>query len=108
MKRVVIPIVFSLFLLAGCETTKIVTKTVTVTQYKYVIVKIPAEAIAIPEAPVVPDPETATDKDIAGFILEQEGFARKLIDRMTELAKYQVDAVQNLLKRGIKKEDIIE
>ena len=94
--------------LVGCHTIPQKEKIVTVVEYKYVVVKVPEEALQIPQAPEVPDYQTATDKQIAEFILDQEGFAQKLINIIKGFANYNSGTVDALLKRGIKKEDIIE
>lgn len=107
MKRILAATLIVL-VLGGCAHTKVITETVTVTQYKYVIVKVPPQALVIEPAPEVPDPQTATDKDIAKFLLDQESRAIKLVNAINSILNYHVGAIDNLMKQGIKREDIIE
>lgn len=94
--------------LSGCETIQIREKVVTVVEYKYVIVGVPQQGLDVPPAPTVPDYETATDKEIAEFIIEQEGFAQRLINIIKNVPSYTSNAIDSLLKKGVKRENIIE
>lgn len=105
--KFLLPIILA-FALVGCDTIPQKEKIVTVVEYKYVIVKVPQSGIEIPPAPEVPDYEKATDKEIAEFIIEQEGFVQKLINIIKGVPAYATSAIENLMKQGVKKENIIE
>ncbi len=109
MKRLTAILLASVFLV-GCRATapEIIRETVTITEYKYVIVKVPESALTIDPAPEIPNPETATDRQIAEFILEQEGRAKKLVERLTSVMNYHVGVIERLIAQGIKRENIIE
>jgi hypothetical protein len=94
------------FLLAGCGNIKSVVDTKVVTQYKYVVVKIPDDLFVIPMKHKVPD-ETATDKDIAYWIIDSDGRADKLENQILMIDSYQKQKLQSVLS-NIKKEEIIE
>ncbi len=97
---------FSLVFLVGCGNIKPVVDTKVVTQYKYVVVKIPEDLFVIPDRLKVPD-ETATDKDIAYWIIDSAGRADKLENQIRLIDSYQKQKLQNVLS-NIKKQDIIE
>lgn len=93
--------------LAGCGTINpAVVDTKVVTQYKYVVVKIPDDLFLIPESIKVPD-DTYTDRDIAYWIVDSAGRIDKLENQIRLIDSYQTQKLQSVLS-NIKKEDIIE
>ncbi len=95
------------FFLVGCGTmTEPVVDTKVVTQYKYVVVKIPDDMFVLPEKQKVPN-ETATDKDIAYWIIESAGRTDKLENQIRLIDAYQKQKLQQVLI-NIKEDDIVK
>jgi hypothetical protein len=95
----------SFLLLAACQTNPTVDAKV-VTQYKYIIVKVPNEMMALPQSPKVPV-ENVTDKEVAQYMLDLYEMSGILESQILAIKDYQDKRVESV-KKTIKVDDIIE
>lgn len=95
--------------LVGCGTTQPPKpEVITLTKYKYVIVSVPDDVLYVPDFIPTPDSKTATDAEIATWILDKEGRAQSMEKIINAAKKYATDRLELLRKnKEIKEEDII-
>lgn len=95
----------SALFLVGCQHNPTV-DTKIVTQYKYVIVKVPDAMLTVPESPKIPS-ENVTDKEVAQFMLDLYEKSGILESQILAIKDYQAKRLESV-KKTIKQEDIIE
>ena len=76
-----------------------------VVKYKYVISEIPGEMLVVPPKVNDLNPDTATDKEAAVWMIQSEARSSQIEKQLKAIKKYQDDKLQNLTYPA---EDIIK
>lgn len=96
MKKLIL--ILAMLVLAGCASTgtTIPIEPTTVLHYKYIVTTVPAEMLIVP--PPVPniDLTTATDKDVAAWMLDGEQRTEGLEDRLKAVKTYLDNKIKTL------------
>jgi hypothetical protein len=92
-------------LLSGCATQKqLVDQTVAI-KYKYVVMTVPEEMLAVPDIERKLDPTTATDKDAAKWMIDWERRYQEIEKRLKTIKTYQDRRLKELT---LPPEDVIK
>lgn len=98
-----VPVMF----LAGCHTNPVQPEPSVVIKYKYIANQIPSSLTDVPAKIKTPD-DNASDKEIAGWILDSAGRTKILEEQLGGIRTYQSDRLESIKKSyNIKEEDII-
>lgn len=92
-------------MLVGCATEKQLVDQPVVIKYKYVISTIPDEMLTVPPPEQPLDPNTATDKDAAKWLVAWEKRYQEIERRLKAIADYQI---QRLKELKIPPEDVVK
>jgi hypothetical protein len=91
--------------LVGCATDKQLVDQSVAVKYKYVVTTIPDEMLEIPPAERTIDPVTATDKDVAKWMIDWERRYQEIERRLKTIKAYQDRKLREL---NLPKEDVIK
>lgn len=88
MKYLIVLMAFTISFLAGCTAPPVDVKPKVVVEYKYVTKAIPRELLELPVNVPAIDVSTATDKDIAFWLLEKEGRSVEIESKLTKIKSF--------------------
>jgi len=91
-------------ILSGCATKQLVDQTVAI-KYKYIVMLIPEEMLTIPKIERKLDPEIATDKDTAKWMIDWERRYQEIETRLKIIKTYQDRRLKELT---LPPEDVIK
>ena len=94
-------------MLVACGHNQPIPDPIVITKYQYVIVSPTSEMVSVPTQIPVPDPETATDKDVAKWIVAIHGRMLILETKLSAIQGYMDKRVILLENSGIHKDQII-
>lgn len=88
MKSLIALMAIAISILAGCTTPPIDVKPKVVVEYKYVTKAIPGELLEIPANVPNIDTSTASDKDVAFWLLEKEERTLAIESKLTKIKSF--------------------
>ena len=80
-----------LLLLAGCSSTPIQPAPIVITKVERVVVLPPVQLLQPPPQVTVPNPDTSTQSDVAGYLVAIYGRMKTLDNQLIDLAKFFKD-----------------
>jgi uncharacterized protein YceK len=89
MRSLLIALVLG-FMIAGCSTTETLCKEKPqVVKYKYIVNQVPAKLLEVPAPMYKLDLSTATDKDVALWMIDSEKRAIEIEQKLIQVKTYQ-------------------
>lgn len=88
MKYLIVLMAIAISFLAGCTAPPVDVKPKVVVEYKYVTKAIPRELLEVPANVPAIDVSTATDKDIAFWLLEKEERTVEIESKLTKIKSF--------------------
>lgn len=104
MKNFIILCILSL-LLVGCATDKQLVDQSVAIKYKYIVMLVPEEMLAVPDIERTIDSSTATDKDTAKWMVDWERRYQEIERRLKTVKTYQDRRLRELT---LPPEDVIK